>query len=468
MARTVEFRGGYPTRESTRTALADTDRRRAVEAYRFFYPTVSLEGVIQGVRDTGAVDNRTALLFLARPHHIGFTLNSDTPCTNGVLDLRESGPMVIDLPPGPIVGLVNDHHHRWLTDLGLPGAYGPRGGRHLLLPPGWNGPVADEGYDGYTVVRADTWTVFCALRALPLRGDVEAAKKVLAAVRCYPLAKSDHPSPYAFVDHSDRPFDCTCLRWEDNLAFWRVLHGVIDSEPAIEEFRPMLGLLAELGIEAGRPFAPDERMTALLTEAAREGRDGLLVSAFASRRPDRLAWPDRAWEWAGLRPENGSFERPGSLDIEARDRWFAQATGAAPAMFRRALGQGSLSWLGLRDARGGYLDGGRAYRLSVPLPVPATLFWSLTVYDAETRSEVATPQDRAALRSLLDGLAPESTKVIDLFFAPTKPPAAPDPHWIRTIPGRGWFGCFRVYGPEQPAFNGSWRLGDFEELEASE
>jgi hypothetical protein len=151
------------------------------------------------------------------------------------------------------------------------------------------------------------------------------------------------------------------------------------------------------------------------------GRDEMMVSAFASRRPDRVVWPDRTWEWVGLRPENGCFERDGSLDVEARDRWFAQAIVASPAMFRRAVGQGSLYWLACRDSVGGYLDGSRTYRLSVPLPVPASLFWSVTCYDAQTRSEG---------------------------------------RWIQTVPGRGWFCYFRIYGPQQAAFDGSWRPAD--------
>ncbi|WP_327303725.1 DUF1254 domain-containing protein [Streptomyces sp. NBC_01298] len=460
MADQVEFEDGYPTPVSARAALERRDRRRAVEAYRFFYPTVSLEGIFHGTRQAGAVDNETALLFVARPHHLGFTLNSDTPYSGGILDLRKSGPMVIDLPPGPLVGLVDDHHHRWITDLGLPGVHGPKGGRHLLLPPGYDGPVPADGYE---VVRSDTWTVFAPLRALPLGGDVDKAKQLLADVRFYPLAQADSPPPYAVTDFSDRSIDCTCLKWEDNLEYWRVLHSVIDAEPAIEELRPMLGLLAELGIEAGKPFDPDERMTALLTEAAREGRDEMLVTAFASDRPDRIAWPDRTWEWASLRPENGTFEREGSLDVEAKDRWFIQAIIASPAMFGRAVGQGSVYWLGLRDAHGAYLDGGRSYRLTVPLPVPAGLFWSLTAYDARTRSEVDTGQGRPALRSLFDKLAPDGADSVDLYFGPTEPAGA-EGRWIQTVPGRGWFGYFRIYGPEQAAFDGTWKPADFAPL----
>ncbi|MEY9874573.1 hypothetical protein ABH931_004073 [Streptacidiphilus sp. MAP12-33] len=461
MTEQVEFRDGFPVEASAQASFEVSDRRRAVEAYRFFYPTVSLEMILRGTRAIGA-SNAAAGIIVAGPVQVGFTLNSDTPYLGAGLDLRESGPMVIELPPGPLVGLVDDHYHRWLVDLGLPGRNGPKGGRVLLLPPGHDGePPA--GSEGYEVVRCDTWQVLYALRALPLNGDLEQAVELMRTVRIYPWDRRDDPPAFTFLRDDDMPMDTTPLAVEDNLEFWRVLHSVVDTEPAVDELRPMLGLLAELGIEAGRPFAPDERMAGILTEAARRGRDEMLVSAFASRRPDRMAWPDRAWEWVGLRPENGTFERDGSLDVEAKDRWFAQAIVASPAMFRRGPGAGSLYWLGHRDASGGYLDGGRGYRLRVPLPVPYSLFWSVTAYDARTRSEVATEQNQAALRSLFEKLEPEGADHVDLYFGPEQPPGA-EGRWIRTRPGHGWFAYFRVYGPEQAAFDGSWKPGDFEPL----
>ena len=90
---------------------------------------------------------------------------------------------------------------------------------------------------------------------------------------------------------------------------------------------------------------------------------------------------------------------------------------------------------------------------------------SITVYDAETRSEIVTDQHLAALRSLVE-LTPErlgDADHVDLFFGP-EPGDAPDGRWIETTPGRGWFVYFRIYGPEAPAFDGSWRLPDFEAL----
>jgi hypothetical protein len=164
----------------------------------------------------------------------------------------------------------------------------------------------------------------------------------------------------------------------------------------------MYGLLSALGIEKGKPFNPDGRMKAFLERAAIAGRDQLLVSAFDSARPDRINWPDRKWEWVGLVPRSAQFETPAGIDLEARDRWFAQAIVTSPAMFCRSAGAGSLYWMSVRDSDGAYLDGGKNYKLTIPQPVPDKLFWSVTVYDAATRSQVQTDQNRAALRSLFE------------------------------------------------------------------
>jgi hypothetical protein len=134
-------------------------------------------------------------------------------------------------------------------------------------------------------------------------------------------------------------------------------------------------------------------------------------------------------------------------------------------MFRRSVGAGSLYWLGLRDKTDAYLDGSNTYTLTVPQPVPAKLFWSITVYDAETRSQIQTDQNKAALRSLFELADLDTSQAADLHFAPEAPADEDAKHrWIKTIPGKGWFVYFRIYGPDEPAFDGSWQLPDFEAI----
>ena len=81
--------------------------------------------------------------------------------------------------------------------------------------------------------------------------------------------------------------DGTSLPWEDNLRYWEVLHRIINAEPVVDEFRPMYGMLAAVGIEKGKPFAPGARLKGILERAAKVGRDQMLVAAFASDRPTR-------------------------------------------------------------------------------------------------------------------------------------------------------------------------------------
>jgi hypothetical protein len=417
---------------------------------------VSCEGIFNGYREIGIKDNQSMTIASAGPRQIAFTANSDTPYGSGALDLKD-GPYVIELPPGPFIGLVDDHHQAWILDMGLPGPDKGKGGKHLVLPPGYEGKLPA----GYFAGRSKLWKVLVAVRSMPVKGDVKKALAALRTIKIYPLATAADPKLVKFVDVSEKSMDATCLRWEDNLKFWEKLHEVTDAEPLVRAYLPMYGLLSALGIEKGKRFAPDARMKGILEKAARTGRDQMLVSAFASARTDRFAWKDRKWEWAGLVPESVQFETKSGLDLEARDRWFVQAILTSPAMFRRKQGAGSLYWLGHRDSSGALVDGGKTYLLKVPAPVPADLFWSVTVYDARTRSQIQTKQDRAALRSLFEKLTPNKDGVFELYFGP-RAPKGKEGQWIQTTPGKGWFTYFRIYGPKEAAFDGSWKPGDFE------
>ena len=450
----MKFRGGYPVGNTARDAYDALDFNRAVAAYRFFYPSVSGAAIFDGMKNVNVIPNVTFGWMDTQPKHVGYTLNSDTPYGGVLLDLHV-GPLVIELPPGPLLGAALDFSQRWIMDMGLPGPDAGKGGKHLLLPPGYDGNVPAGHYVG----RSTSFRAIAGVRSLPQHGDVASAVELLKTIKVRPLNTATAWSDPTWIDMTPKPQDTTPVAWEDKFQYWKAVHEFVNAEPPLEDSRTHYGDLAALGIEKGRPFKPDARMKRILTRAAKEGCVQMRVESFADRRSDRIVWKDRQWQWAALRFENGSFDTAGYRDTYALDKWFFQAIATSPQMFRRDEGAGSLYWLGLRDKVGEYLDGGKTYRLTVPLPVPGKLFWSVTAYDAQTRSQVKTSQGKAALRSLFE-LKNVAGKSVDLYFGPKAPKDAKD-RWIKTSSGRGWFVYFRIYGPEKPAFDGSWKPGDF-------
>ncbi|MGO8749465.1 MAG: DUF1214 domain-containing protein [Thermoguttaceae bacterium] len=119
--------------------------------------------------------------------------------------------------------------------------------------------------------------------------------------------------------------------------------------------------------------------------------------------------------------------------------------------------------MAMRDGTGAFLDGGKTYELTVPGPVPGKLFWSMTVYDVDTRCLIATGQDKAAVRSHLDKPQANADGSYDLHFGP-RAPAGKEGIWVKTIPGKGWWSAFRIYGPQAAAFDGTWKLNDIAEV----
>lgn len=453
---------GFPSSVETQRLYDDADLNRAIQAYRFFYPTVSGAAIFKGNEAVGLVANKVFGVMDAKPHHVGFTYNSDTPYGPIMLDLS-AGPFVIELAAGPLIVVAMDINQRWVADMGIPGPDAGNGGKHLLLPPKFARAVPD----GYHVWHCESNRVLVGIRSLPVGGDVYGAIERIKSIDIRPLYEpADWPEP-KWLNLTSTAQDTTPLEWEKNIQYWNVLNEVIQAEPPLADYRDYYGELAALGIAKGKRFAPDARTAHILEQAAKIGIAQMRAQSFADRRPDRVVWDDRKWEWVGLRQEDGDFNAATYVDLDAREVWFYQAIGASPAMFRRKAGSGSLYWLGLRDRDDVYLDGGEAYRLTVPLPVPCKLFWSVTVYDAETRSQIQTDQGRAALRSLFELKDDAQSSSIDLFFGPTAPRDAPESHWIKTTPSKGWFTYFRLYGPDDGAFDGSWRPGDFERISTS-
>lgn len=388
---------------------------------------------------------------LERLDSAGIYLTGNTETAYGInyLDLKTDGPTVIEVPPNSI-GFIDDFWFERVGDFGNPGPDRGQGGRYLILPPGWEGDVPD----GYYVYLSATYANWFLIRVL------DGLDALRAGVRIYPLAQAANPAPTEFINIAGVPHNTVHA---SNFQLFEEVNGVVQDEPIGSLDPERRGLLASIGIVKGTPFAPDDRLRAILVEAAALGNATARTLALKPRDPRAYYYPDSSWKtvWIGGRPD---FLVDGIRLLDARTSFFYIGTGNTPAMTVAMPGVGSQYAWTAEDASGGWLDGGRHYRLTLPPDVPAKNFWSIIVYDPQTRSLLQTSDRYPSLNSLTGTVAANADGSIDLHFGP-EPDEDHKSKWIRTTPGKGWFTILRLYGPLDPWFDKTWRPGEIEPID---
>ncbi len=362
--------------------------------------------------------------------------------------------MVVRVPP-KILGMVDDADFRWVTDLGFTSPDKGAGGDFLFLPPGYVGEVPSEGY---YVQRPRTNRLFLFYRAFVEKGDIAAAVKyVKAKAGVFPLSEAASPPAPVVVNLSDLRLNTISA---NDFSFYDELSAVVQSEPADWVDPDTVGLYASIGIRKGQPFAPDERMKMILTDAVAVGNAIARTSVLAPRDPAAKIYPDQPWQKVFV-GNSYQFLNGAERLLDARIMFFYYATGITPAMVDPKPGTGSVYAITLRDKDGAYLDGGKTYKLTLPGPIPAKHFWSFTVYDNQTRSLLPTDQKLAGVDGSVPGLKMNKDGGVTIWLGP-KPPAGHEKNWIQTMPGGGYNIALRLYGPLEPWFDQTWRPGEIE------
>ena len=454
---TLRYELGCPTPETTQKLFDEMDFQRAVQAYLWAYPAVSFESIrLTAERDLGMDYNDLGIADnFVDPKSVWLTANDTTIYAFVNIDLSQ-GPVAIEIPPGPIVGLLDDFWQRSVTDVGLPGPDAGKGGTFLLLPPGYDGEVPASGY---FPLQATMNNHNLLVRGIIVDNDVPAAVENVRKVKVYPWSEREDPKPNRFVSISGKLIDTTP---PGGMEYWARLASVINNNPVQEHDRFFMAMLKPLGIEKGKPFKPDSRQTAILEEAGGLG-DAMARNVMyenAQRESDTTAFPGTRWEWVILVKPSQETETYSQLD--ERLQYTYGAIYLSPAIGVMKAGPGANYVQTFRDKNGDHFDGGRSYRLHVPANPPASAFWSLTLYDSATRSMVQNPTNDAA-RSGYDEFTMNDDGSLDLYLGPNMT-GSEERNWIETVPGRGYYVMFRFYSPTAPLFDGTWALPDVEPM----
>ena len=310
---TLNLRDGFPTAETKEKIWDNLDRSRALQAYLLAIPIVNQAGMRDTLLKFGPV-NSTNVIWenLVDPRTVELTANDNTIYSFIWIDTKES-PIVVEIPP-KVLGTINDFWYKWVVDVGITGPDKGAGGKYLILPPGYTGDVPD----GYNVVRPTTYGMWVVFRSFLVDGKtapgVEDVKKNL---KIYPLSKADTPLPANLVNASGVPANFVM---PTDYAFWELLNKVIQEEPAEGSDPTTLGLFASIGIEKGKPFEPDARMKAILTDAANIGAVTARSLALDIRGRDAFFYPDSKSSWR--LPFFGGYKfqsQPGVSNLGRRD-----------------------------------------------------------------------------------------------------------------------------------------------------
>jgi len=435
--------------------------RRAVEAMIWAMPAVNTDLMLQAMQSsTKAKVNE--IVYWSKP--VNWKNQTLTPNPDSIYFMSfwnvKDGPVVIEIPPaqgGSIAGNIVTAWQMPLEDAGPEGADKGKGGKYVILPPGYKGNAPA----GMIALQSDTYSGFALLRSnLASHADADVAKSVAYGkqIKIYPLSQATKPPATNYTDAYDVLFDSTIPY---NANFYRSLDRVVQNEPWLDRDRAMIDQLRTLGIEKGKPFSPDQKTLTILDAAAREAH-ALLSQKYDAGFP--VINPGIRWFPAAM-PEmvkaaQGGYADPNSYPVDVRGVTYTLGfTGI------KRIGTAQFYLMVSKDKDGQPFDGGSTYRLTVPANAPVKNYWSATVYDRETHALVRN-MPRASRASISPGLQKNADGSVDLYFGP-KAPDGKEANWVPTDSSGKFELLFRLYGPEKPLFDHSWKLPDVEKVTAA-
>ena len=442
---THDFANGYPTDATVEKLYDERDFQRACQAYLWSLPAVSFTAWQRGItKQLGARNGQIVAILSLEARRGILTANATTPYYLGFADLS-AGPLIMVMPTQGVQGGINDAWQRTIPGTESPGTY-------LVVGPKQKVP---NDVAGYSVRESPNFNIFLGARLTD--PDPANAKEALEQLQMYPYAQRDNPPKAEILDVGTKEWSGLPPR---GMEYWERLNDVIQREPLEPKDTYFHAMLRPLGLEKGKPFKANTRQTKILTEGALIGEAMAKANSADRRFADGKFRSDAHWDYA-LRLDADDPDSFWNL-LDERASWFYEAVGAGSAMAPKRPGPSSAYLSAYKDKAGEWLDGGNSYRLRVPADPPIKLFWSVTLYDVDTRALILNEQKVADRSSRMD-LRKNEDGSVDIYTGPAAP-AGFEKNWIPTGPGKNWFAYFRFYQPTEAYFDRSWPLPDFEQI----
>lgn len=478
----LEFYDGLPSKETLTKVYDNLDFIRGVDVFLNFIPATSIEGMRLGMKELGADNSNKVVVFdnLMDASSLFLTGNGSTVYASAILDLEKDGPTVVEMPPGAGPGTVDDAFFRYVVDMGAPGPDRKKGGTYIILPPDYKGdlkPTPNSMKDNSStkvlvgdqmkevwIAQSRSYTNWMILRGFLVDGKPDAATKMWkTGLKIYPLKDAKKPNKMVFINGSGKVFNTIHA---NNYDFYKELWHVLQKEP-INFIDPELrGQAAAIGLIKGKPFAPDTRMKGILHDAVAVANATARGIGLSPRDKNAYLYKGKQWYTGFVGKDYRWLDGDGNQgrNLDARTLFFYTATVNTPAMALEIPGVGSNYAFATKDSKGNILYGEKTYKLTIPANVPAKDFWSIVVYDPQTRSMLQTDQALPKKNNIVDKLVYNKDGSVDLYYGP-KAPKGKEANWTQTVLGKAWFVLFRTYGPLKPWFNKTWQLNDFELME---
>ncbi len=453
--------GGKPSAGS-KPSVADLEYQvkyqRAFEAVLWSMPAIDIYNIHRASLElAGGPNVILAWSAGAKPNFEALTPNNVTPYATAQTDLRD-GPVVLEVPPATdkanLFGQIVDNWFITTADIGPIGVDKGKGGKILITPPGYTGEIPED----YIEVKSPSFRVDFAFRAIPTPdGTQEDAYELSKSLKMYYLSELPNPEPTQFIDPLNMRW-ATLPRYDER--WFEDLYNIINVENALPRDKVMMGMLASIGIEKGKPFNPDAKTKKAMRQAVIDAYH-YMQQKFLTPEPDELWWPDRQWRNAFYSDANRGFswETDDLLDTTSRaiHPWFTAIYFPNKVADRPV----TMYLTTANDMNGDLLEAGKTYSLTVPKDVPVEQFWSLTIYDRETWAFIYSPEQRPGLSSRdIPNMKKNADGSVTLYIGP-KAPEGLENNWIPTS-GKAPYVMFRFYGPTDAFFDKSFVLPEVE------